>query len=79
MLIYITKLNVGLIAEIPFDFSQKYQTVPRPNRRATVYFGTQLISVGFIGLHTSKKSQCRLCQPSRFLPASPAFLREMSL
>ena len=32
--------------EIPFDFSQKYQTVPRPNRRATVYFGTQLISVG---------------------------------
>ena len=32
-------------AEIPFDFSQKYQTLPRPNRRATVYFATQLISV----------------------------------
>ena len=26
-----------------------------------------------------KKSQCGPCQPSRFLPASPAFLREMSL
>ena len=36
------------ITEIPFDFSQKYETVPRPNRRATVYFGTQLISVGCI-------------------------------
>ena len=66
----ITQLNV--ITEIPFDFSQKYQTVPRPNRRATVYnyFGTQLISVGCILL---KKSQCGPCQPSCFLPASPAF------
>ena len=63
-----TQLNV--IPEIPFDFSQKYQTVPRPNRRATVYLGTQLISVGCILL---KKSQCGPCQPSRFLPASPAF------
>ena len=27
----ITQLNE--ITEIPFDFSQKYQTVPRPNRR----------------------------------------------
>ena len=26
-----------------------------------------------------KKIQCGPCQPSRFLPASPAFLREMSL
>ena len=66
----ITQLNV--ITEIPLDFSQKYQTVPRPpNRRATVYFGTQLISVGCIG--PTKKSQCGPCQPSRFLPASPAF------
>ena len=40
----ITQLNV--ITEIPFDFSQKYQTVPRPNRRATVYFGTQNLNVG---------------------------------
>ena len=70
----ITQLNV--ITKIPFDFSQKYHTVPRPNRRATVYFGTQLISVGCILL---KKIQCGPCQPSRFLPASPAFLREMSL
>ena len=30
----ITQLNV--ITEIPFDFSQEYQTVPQPNRRATV-------------------------------------------
>ena len=45
-LMQITQLNV--ISEIPFDLSQKYQTVPRPNRRATVYFGTQLISVGCI-------------------------------
>ena len=39
----ITQLNV--ITEIPFDFAQKYQTVGllRPNRRATVYFGTQFI------------------------------------
>ena len=44
----ITQLNV--IMEIPFDFTQKYQTVPRPNRSATVYFGTQLISVGCISL-----------------------------
>ena len=73
-LMQITQLNV--ITEIPFDFSQKYQTLPRPNRRATVYFGTQLISVGCILL---KKSQCGPCQPSRFLPASPAFLREISL
>ena len=53
-----------------------YQTVARPNRRATVYFGTELISVACIIL---LKSQCGPCQPSRFLPASPAFLREMSL
>ena len=40
---------MNVITEIPFDFSQKDQTVeglPRPNRRATVYFGTQLIYVG---------------------------------
>ena len=48
-LMQITQLNV--ITEIPFDFSQKYQTVPRPNRRATVNFGTQLISVGCILLN----------------------------
>ena len=47
----ITQLNV--ITEILFDFSKKYQTVPRPNRRATVYFGTQLISVGCILLKKS--------------------------
>ena len=64
----ITQLNV--ITEIPLDFLQKYQTVPRPNRRATVSFGMQLISVGCILL---KKSQRGPCQPSRFLPASPAF------
>ena len=55
-LMQITQLNVGIITEIPFDFSQKYQTVPRPNRRATVYFGTQeLISVG-CRPYTSKKN-----------------------
>ena len=64
----ITQLNV--ITEIPFDFSQKYQTAPRPNCRSTVYFGTQLISV--IGI-LLKQSQCGPCQSSRFLPASPAF------
>ena len=69
-----TELNV--ITEIPFDFSQKYQTVPRPNRRATVYFGTQLISVGCILL---KKCQCGPCQPSRFFPASPAFCQQVPL
>ena len=51
-------------------FLAKIPTVPRPNRRATVYFGTQLISVGCILL---KKSQCGPYQPSRFLSASPAF------
>ena len=44
----ITQLNV--ITEIPFAFSQKYQTGPLPNRRSTVYFGTHLISVICIGL-----------------------------
>ena len=64
--------------------SVRYQTVPRPNRRATVYFGTQLISGG-IG-PTSKKylnvgpaKRPAFSGKSRFLPASPAFLREMSL
>ena len=47
--VQITQLNA--ITEILFDFSQKYQTVPRPNRRATVYFVTQLISVGCILLN----------------------------
>ena len=44
-------IQFNVIAEIPFNFSQKYQTVglPRPNRRATVYFGTQLSYVGCIG------------------------------
>ena len=39
------------IMEMPrflLDFSQKYQMVPRMNRRAAVYFGTQLISGGCI-------------------------------
>ena len=57
-------------------FLAKILNGTRPNRRATVYFGTQLISVGCILL---KKSQCGPCQPSRILPASPVFLREMSL
>ena len=36
-------------------------------------------AIDFCRLCTSKKkSQCGPCQPSRFLPASPAFLREMS-
>ena len=69
-LMQITQLNV--ITEIPFDFSQKYQTVPRPNRRATVNFGTQLISVGCIGL-LLKKSQCGPCQPSAFCRQVPLF------
>ena len=69
-LMQITQLNV--ITEIPFDFSQKYQTVPRPNRRATVYFGTQLISVGFLG-PTSKKNL-------NVGPANrPAFCRQVPL
>ena len=37
-------------------------------------------AIDFCRLYTSKKkSQCGPCQPSSFLPASPAFLREMSL
>ena len=50
----------------------RYKTVPRPNRRATVYFGTQLISVGCIG-PTSKKYQCGPCQPSRFFSGKSRF------
>ena len=66
-LMQITQLNV--ITEIPFDFSQKYQTVPRPNRRATVYFGTQLISVG-----------CILQKNLNVGPANrPAFCRQVPL
>ena len=65
----ITQLNV--ITEIPFDFSQNYQTVglPRPNRRATMYFGTQLISVG-----------CILLKNLNVGPANrPAFCRQVPL
>ena len=37
-------------------------------------------AIDFCRLYTSNKiSMCRFSQPSRFLPASPAFLREMSL
>ena len=55
--------------EIPFDFSQKYQTVPRPNRSATVYFGTQFISVG-----------CILLKNLNVGPANrPAFCRQVPL
>ena len=55
--------------EVGFDFSQKYQTVPRPNRRATVYFGTQLISVG-----------CILLKNLNVGPANrPAFCRQVPL
>ena len=69
-LMQITQLNV--ITEIPFDFSQKYQTVPRPNRRATVYFGTQLISVGCLGPTSKKKLNVG--------PANrPAFCRQVPL
>ena len=63
-LMQITQLNV--IAEIPFDFSQKYQTATRPNRRSTVYFGKQMISVICILL---KKSQCGPFQ----VPTVPLF------
>ena len=70
LIMQITQSNV-IITEIPFDFSQKYQTVPRPNRRATVYFGTQLISVGCILLHT--KTQCGPCQPPAFCRQVPLF------
>ena len=62
-------IQFNVIAEIPFDFSQKYQTVPRPNRRATVYFGTQLISVG-----------CILLKNLNVGPANrPAFCRQVPL
>ena len=76
-LMQITQLNVNncnygnsvrFLAKIPNSTAAE--------RRATVYIGTQLIPVGCI---RQKKSQCGPCQPSRFLPASPAFLREMSL
>ena len=37
-------------------------------------------AIDFCRLYTSKQiTMCRFSQPSRFLPASPAFLREMSL
>ena len=74
-LMQITQLNV--ITEIPFDFSQKYQTLPRPNRRATVYFGTQLISAGCILL--KKVSMWALPTVPLFAGKSRFFLREMSL
>ena len=67
-LMQITQLNV--ITEMPFDFSQKYQTVPRPNRRATVYFGTQLISVVCILL----KKNLNVGPANR-----PAFCRQVPL
>ena len=69
-LMQITQLNV--ITEIPFDFSQKYQTVPRPNRR-----GTQMISVGCILL--KKISMWALPTVPLFAGKSRFFLREMSL
>ena len=67
----------GLITEIPFDFSQKYQTVPRPNRRATVYFGTQLISVGCILL--KKISMWALPTVPLFASKSRFFTRNVPL
>ena len=63
--------------EIPFDFSQKYQTVPRPNRRATVYFGTQLISVGCILL--KKISMWALPTVPLFAGKSRFFTRNVPL
>ena len=71
----ITQLNV--ITEIPFDFSQKYQTVPRPNRRGTVYFGTQLISVVCILL--KKISMWALPTVPLFAGKSPFFTRNVPL
>ena len=57
------------VTEIPLDFSQKYQTVPRTYRRATVYFGTQLISVG-----------CILLKKFNMGPANrPAFCQQVPL
>ena len=50
----ITQLKV--ITEIPFDFSQKYQTVPRPNHRATVYF---FMHESAIGDHDQWLPRCR--------------------
>ena len=63
---------IKVITEIPFDLSQKYETVglPRPNRRATVYFGTQLISVGCILL----KKNLNVGAANR-----PAFRRQVPL
>ena len=62
-------IQFNVITEIPFDFSQKYQTVPRPNRSATVYFGMQLIYVG-----------CILLKNLNVGPANrPAFCRQVPL
>ena len=74
-LMQITHSNV--ITEISFDFSQKYQTVPRPNRRATVYFGTQLISVGCILL--KKISMWALPTVPLFAGRSRFFTRNVPL
>ena len=70
-------IQFNMIAEIPFDFSQKYQTVPRPNRRATVYFGTQLISVGCILL--KKISMLALPTVPIFAGKSRFFTRNVPL
>ena len=59
----ITQLNV--ITEIPFDFSQKYQMVPRPNSRATVY--SIWNAIDFCRLYTSKQISMRA------LPTVPLF------
>ena len=50
----ITQLNVGLITDIPFHFSQKYQTVPRPNRRAC--YSVCWNAIDFCRLYTSKEN-----------------------
>ena len=70
-----TQLNV--ITEIPFDLSQKYQTVPRPNHRATVYFGTQLISVGCRPLYFKKISMWTLPTVALFAGKSRFFTRNV--
>ena len=70
-------IQFNVITEIPFDFSQKYQTVPRPNRRATVYFGTQLISVGCIIL--KKISMWALPTVPLFAGKSRLFTRNVPL
>ena len=69
--------NLTWLREFRSISRKKYQTVPRPNRRATVYFGTQLISVGCILL--KKISMWALPTVPLFAGKSRFFTRNVPL